>query len=341
LDKGDEGESRDAAPVTPSVSSPPWLLRDTATPFLYRGNHASLLDSSICQKEPSASSLTKVRRGCRRILVKGPRKSGRSTLLLDWARTLAKLRCDETEPCAQCNFHPETCRCNYVDLILCRPASSPTVEDDEQRDLAELFPMGFANSAKDCSRRFSQREHWALRRVRVHWVHTKRQFLSVLLQMQGRPSMEQPWYGIFVDDLDKLAAMPAGAHFYSNDQYEEGRNLFQSHSSPTPHGQTQNTSIAPSPHQQTAVLSQLMALLVDTTRCMAKNRKHAKTGMAADRRISEAGHQDRSTNEQITKHPRFVLAVTVEQATNGAWQYSTWFRQLFPRQLDLEEAKSD
>ena len=134
----------------------------------------------------------------RRAFIQGAPKSGKSSLLMEWAITLACSTVKSRSCCSQCQTNPETCRCNDIDMILCRPQSNnPNPSASES---AENFPSILLEQI--CS----PRELLALHRIHIHRVRTRRQFLALLLKLQGRAVSEQPRRAILVDDLDRLVS---------------------------------------------------------------------------------------------------------------------------------------
>ena len=126
---------------------------------------------------------------CVRCFIQGPTSSGKTSLVLDWALTLAMECATSHQCCEQCQSHPETCRCNDVEVILCRPGSDPPNEQ---------FPPILLQKIS------SPQQVLALHRIRIHTVRTRRHFLALLLELQGRPITERPRRAILVDDIHRL-----------------------------------------------------------------------------------------------------------------------------------------
>ena len=166
------------------------------------------------------------------ILLKGaPRNS--SATLVAWAMALAH-RIDRRHNCPQCQSHPETCQCNHVDVILCRPSpqQQPAQQPQQEQEptnssnnnnsndtLSLLLDRLRAsnNNASSTTMSETQQRH-ALGRIRVHTVQTRSEFLQCILSLQHRPMTEQPRYGILVDQLASLM-MPPYATTTSNNHH--------------------------------------------------------------------------------------------------------------------------
>jgi len=124
------------------------------------------------------------------ILLQGPPKSGRSSLVLDWAYATAA-----RTPC-QCHLQP--CRCVAVSIILgCQSDSFPLScrEISNKASPSVLLPSSNNNNTWNPA---------ILRRIQVHHVVSVRDVLEYLLTVQGKPAAEQTYGGIIVDDLDIL-----------------------------------------------------------------------------------------------------------------------------------------
>mmetsp|Transcript_3054 Transcript_3054/g.4116 ORF Transcript_3054/g.4116 Transcript_3054/m.4116 type:complete len:274 (+) Transcript_3054:122-943(+) len=234
------------------------VLDDAARAF--RVKHSGVVQRLLLGEEQQPQSSTSTQKHIPKIMVYGPSKSGKSSLLLDWAITMARHGSNKSICCSQCQSHPETCRCNNVDLILCQSSnfdkSTSTSTDQNASDAVEVSEE-FPNVPKEGL--LSRCELLALQRIRVHYVYSRRQFLTLLLKIQGRPISEQPRYGILVDNLDRFAIdLP-------DPQLSNTPNFRNSH-----HHQQQSSQ------HQNMVLSQLVALLVDTTQEMTRIQKKKK-----------------------------------------------------------------
>ena len=137
------------------------------------------------------------------ILLQGPAESGRSSLAMDLAVEMAAK--------APCRCNSRQCICKPV--VFLRPSS--------KADL--FFPMRCCRSEVDDSGAgFHQRMQqllktpkasdngatWnpnTLRRIQVHHLTSFRDCLQYLLCLQGKPSHEQPYSAIIIDDVDCLS----------------------------------------------------------------------------------------------------------------------------------------
>lgn len=137
------------------------------------------------------------------ILLQGPAESGRSSLAMDLAVEMAAK--------APCRCNSRQCICKPVAFL--RPASKAD----------SFFPMRCCRSEVDDSGAgFHQRMQqllktpqarddgatWdpnTLRRIQVHHLTSFRDCLQYLLCLQGKPSYEQPYSAIIIDDIDCLS----------------------------------------------------------------------------------------------------------------------------------------
>ena len=192
------------------------------------------------------------------ILLKGtPHNS--SVTLVAWAMALAH-RIDRRHNCPQCQSHPETCQCNHVDVILCRPSpqQQPAQQPQQEQEptnssnnnnsndtLSLLLDRLRAsnNNASSTTMSETQQRH-ALGRIRVHTVQTRSEFLQCILSLQHRPMTEQPRYGILVDQLASLM-MPPYATTTSNNHH---------------HMQQQRHYPYPYPSSSSSLVDSIMAL---------------------------------------------------------------------------------
>ena len=138
------------------------------------------------------------------ILLQGPPRSGRSSLLMDLACA--------TAAATPCRCHLQPCRCFAVAIILGSnnmnsfPLSCQKVTNNNNNKLSGMvFPSSSNNNNTNTT--------WnpaILRRIQVHHIAHVRDVMEYLLTIQGKTAAEQPWGGIFLDDLDVLCGLNEG-----------------------------------------------------------------------------------------------------------------------------------
>ena len=233
----DTSESHDASKLE---SSMPTTATKISVPFVH---HPCLLLDGCHQINNNDRTAATDRR---RILVCGPPRSGKTSVALNLAYSMA----GSAAPCL-C-FDPRMCRCTAVTIykaaltagaadedfpLHCRPvvAQSVAVENDhaiatQNRDVPSTnqdhhsMPnereKGKANdqTTADHASAFHDNKtsllDWdpqVLKRIRMHRVTSVRELLQDLLCLLGKPLQEQPRAGgaIVIDDIDKIAAMPS------------------------------------------------------------------------------------------------------------------------------------
>ena len=155
-----------------------------------------------------------------RILLQGPSKSGKSSLVMDFALSLAS---------------KEPCRCNnsFGDNIFkvasdctnqtCQNCLAVTLFVPAQRDRPfPLFCEQLDNSNSDYEylredekgdsnfdEKIRQKElklNYASKRIQVRHVTSISDIIRYLLSITGRPIEEQPFAGLIIDDIDVLCS---------------------------------------------------------------------------------------------------------------------------------------
>lgn len=161
-----------------------------------------------------------------RILLRGPPKSGRTSMAMDLACSVAM-----NAPCRCRQMH--ACRCIAATLFL---PMHPEGDEENDRNTnnsssarfplqchkvyEESIPAGLESprwrsqlqhldAVSPAPRAVSPPPDWdpeSLGRIEVRHVSSLRQVLHYLLSVQGKPLHEQPLGAIIVDDLDVLAS---------------------------------------------------------------------------------------------------------------------------------------
>ena len=133
-------------------------------------------------------------RESRRILLQGPERSGRTSMVMNLAYACASRRA------SSCHCMANPCRCTTVILYRKSPISS----------LDEDFPMPcydtrLSKTKKDLVENANQDWDLAtLRRIRIEYVSSSREILQDLLGLLGKPWQDQPFRAILIDDLDQI-----------------------------------------------------------------------------------------------------------------------------------------
>lgn len=154
----------------------------------------------------------------KRIILSGPKKSGKTSIAMNLACSLAS-----DAPCTCKQIQP-LCRCVAVTFF--RPASEhdfASSDDGNENDCRfplpchlvhddlDLGPMGNEsrlNPTETAYRSTSERD-WdvhSLGKIQVHNVNSIREILYYLLSIKGKALHEQPSSAIIIDDLDILAS---------------------------------------------------------------------------------------------------------------------------------------
>jgi hypothetical protein len=134
------------------------------------------------------------------IILRGPRKSGRTSLAMNMAHSIAT---KGNIPCrGDCGG--TSCRCVAVAVLIAFNA--------EERfplccDYVESMPQDLYGQLRvlDESIKSPRWNKPALRRVQVHRMTSVRDVMEYLLSVQGRPPSQQPVGGIIVEDVDCFA----------------------------------------------------------------------------------------------------------------------------------------
>jgi hypothetical protein len=128
---------------------------------------------------------TSTRRHCR-ILLHGPQKSGRTSLLMNLASRVAA----ETP----CRCSQQTCECIAVLFFRMHDTNSTYFPLPCQKVLLEpLIDQSTGGWQPDL-----------LKRIQVVHVQSARDIYSKLLALQGQAPYKLPWGGIFIDNLDQV-----------------------------------------------------------------------------------------------------------------------------------------
>jgi hypothetical protein len=167
-----------------------------------------------------------------RILLRGPPKSGRTSMAMDLACSVAM---DAPCRCRQMN----TCRCIAATLFLpMHPDGDDENDGNNNCSASTRFPLQchkvdeesvpgefesprwmknqqhHLDAVSPAPRAVSPLLDWdpeSLGRIEVRHVSSLRQVLRYLLSVQGKPLHEQPLGAIIVDDLDDLASKHASS----------------------------------------------------------------------------------------------------------------------------------
>lgn len=173
-------------------------------------------DNSLCDNGSN-------RQGCRRLFsLRGPVKSGKSSLLMDAALAVAS-----NEPC-RCHSmlgqdllmgQSNTDHCRVRLDQSCQHCTAVTVIVPAMRDRPFPLPCdrmdeslcsnsnNFGGPPSNARRKDRQREDKiiaASKRIHVRHVTSLKDVISYLLSVTGLPLEEQPAGGIFIDDIDSL-----------------------------------------------------------------------------------------------------------------------------------------
>ena len=139
------------------------------------------------------------------ILLQGPPKSGRTSIAMDLAYSIAA-----SAPC-QCPA-PNYCACVAVTMFV-RAQSNKDPSDDFPLICRQILPneepKDFEMRWKHITQEPSRTKGWEpqiLKRVQVYHVSSLREVLKYLLSVQSKPLREQPSGSIIIDDLDILAS---------------------------------------------------------------------------------------------------------------------------------------
>ncbi len=153
--------------------------------------HPSTTLPTTTQHTPESPCLL-LPRDSKRLLLQGPDRSGRSSMVMNLAYASS---CAATAPC-HCLLRP--CRCTNV-VIYRKSQASPPPDD---------FPMPCrftGHTKKDCNGHVQ--DDWdpdSLRRIRIEYVSSAHEILQDLLRMPGKPWQDQPTQAILIDDLDLI-----------------------------------------------------------------------------------------------------------------------------------------
>jgi hypothetical protein len=145
----------------------------------------------------------------RRILLDGPQKSGKSSLVMDLALSVASrepCRC----PCFGTNiFQSSTSSTAYCEQT-CQNCVAVTVfvlASNDDRDFPLLCEKQQQSTSKLSSRHSNEKILLnTCKRIHVRHVNTVRDVVSYLLTISGLPIDQQPFGGIFIDDIDVLCS---------------------------------------------------------------------------------------------------------------------------------------
>ena len=159
-----------------------------------RTNTPPIIDDSSREHQPLPCLL--LPRDSRRILLQGPERSGRTSMVMNLAYTCASRRS------SSCHCMAQPCRCTTVVLYRKTPHSS----------LEEDFPLPCHDTGVTAKRkRGLAGEHsihdWkldVLRRIRIEYVSSPREILQDMLGLLGKPWQDQPLQAILIDDLDQI-----------------------------------------------------------------------------------------------------------------------------------------
>lgn len=158
------------------------------------GNNQTPPLQTLYQEHPSDLPCLLLPRDSRRILLQGPERSGRTSLVMNLAYSCASR---QSSSC-HCMAHP--CRCSTV--FLYRKSRVSSLDDD--------FPMPchdsrLFNTKKDLEEyRIRDWELDTLRRIRIEYVSSARELLQDMLGLLGKPWQDQPIRAILIDDLDQI-----------------------------------------------------------------------------------------------------------------------------------------
>lgn len=157
----------------------------------------------------------------RTLFVTGPPKSGRSSLAMDAAYSIASSSSSQ----ALCRQHCEgPCRCVAATLIVpavsqdalfplyCQQSVSTNTNNKEQGEPSFQVQMQQLQQSKQ-----THYQPHVLQRIQVRHVASVHCLLTYLLTVQGLPAEEQPWGGIVVDSLDRLVESSFQQHGSSAD----------------------------------------------------------------------------------------------------------------------------
>ena len=140
------------------------------------------------------------------ILLRGPRQSGRTSLAMNMAHSIASRS-------MACRGDCGSASCACVAVAILTPLnndremfplgcdlvqSSPQDFHGQLRALQQQQPSGSKTNATTWNKR-------ALRRIQVHRMATIREVMEYLLSIQGKTTNQQPLGGIIVEDLDCFA----------------------------------------------------------------------------------------------------------------------------------------
>ena len=137
-----------------------------------------------------------------RLILKGPPKSGKTSLAMNFAYSMAlRGKCH-----GDCKLTGSSCSCVAVTFLTCANEESPFPLWCEQKfDVLDVKSKLRALDNMDATWKGN-----ALRRIRVIHLSKLHQLLEYLLSIQSQRQCDRPRQCIIVDDLDRLC-IPSGA----------------------------------------------------------------------------------------------------------------------------------
>ena len=135
------------------------------------------------------------------IILRGPRHSGRTSLAMNMAHSIASIG---NIPCRGDCGGNTSCRCVAVAILIPSNAEDrfPLYCDYVESTTQDLFGQLCALNESTKSPRWNKA---ALRRVQVHHMASVRDVMEYMLSVQARPPSQQPVGGIIVEDVDCFA----------------------------------------------------------------------------------------------------------------------------------------
>jgi hypothetical protein len=177
----------------PSPQEVEMNLLEATVPDVWDGSNVQYGRALPSGLSPSLLKIVSKHLASRHLLIQGPPKSGRSSLVFDLACDVA------ASTSCRCLDHN---RCSCIAVTLFRPSQSKTQED-------QGFPLHCRSSPAALATDESQSDQFSkhvLRRIQIRWIASLHDLLQQLYCLQGSPFNELPT-AILLDDLDLLCAV--------------------------------------------------------------------------------------------------------------------------------------